>query len=75
MNEGLMKVVNWVRLGIYVIGFVAVIFMMICTLTGCRRCPFELGDIEFTTHHVAFWPPDMVPHPHLPEPEKKDDMA
>lgn len=22
---------------------------------------------------VAFWPPDLIPHPHLPAPPKKDD--
>lgn len=25
--------------------------------------------------NIAFWPPDMIPHPHLPSPPKKDDLA
>lgn len=60
-------VVQHIRAGIYVCMIVAFL-MSLLHCSSCSRIP------EKPTH-VCFFPPDMVPHPHLPEPKKHPDTV
>lgn len=47
-----------------------------CALTACTDSSPSRGELAMTSDSecfIAFWPPDMVPHPHPPQPDPKDD--
>lgn len=61
------------KTAIYVVGFVA------CVLAYAMK---PVHAIESEEHFEApvhgidlFWPPDMIPHPHIPDPKPADNMA
>ena len=64
MNEKLMKFVLNFRIAIYAIGIAAFAGSYLYHHLQANE-PIQSED--------AFWPPDMVPHPHPPQPAPKDD--
>lgn len=53
--------------------FLGILLLGGFSLPSCSRGRVELGGVEITSHRLAFWPPDLVPHPHPPQPPPKDD--
>ena len=68
MKESYMNIVQHIRAGIYV----AILVLIVMTSFRCIGCcqvpekPREIGN---------FFPPDLVPHPHLPDPPKHPDTV
>jgi hypothetical protein len=61
MTEKWNKLVNWIRATIYISAIIAAI---VHTMSGCSK--LKAND--------ALWPPDLIPHIILPEPEEKDEV-
>ncbi len=59
MTEELMKIVQRFRLAIYAIAILCVIWISSLNFAS-QICPID------TAETVAFWPPDLVPHPMPP---------
>jgi len=61
-NNGYMRIVQKFRMWIYLSGIIAF------TIAGVTKCvnADEINSPE------SFWPPDLIPHPHLPEPPPKE---
>ena len=71
----MLKFVNSIRFVVYVVGILA-IGITSCTVLNAEmkeRFP-HTGDrkIRFDDRK-DFWPPDLIPHPHLPQPEPRPD--
>ncbi len=60
------KVVHMVRNTIYLLAIAVVLLVFILKATASPIATQE--DEQISTE---FWPPDMIPHPHIPEQEKK----
>lgn len=67
MSESLFKFVHQFRAAIYIL-----IFLVVIGLTIHNYLKAEEPKIESPQ---TFWPPDMVPHPHPPQPPPQDDLA
>lgn len=67
MSERMMKMVHKFRIGIYLLLFGAVILSQILHYVHAEEPKVESPQ--------TFWPPDMVPHPHPPQPAPQDDLA
>lgn len=56
---------------------VFIIAILIVAVTSCVSCSRKKDDEEkevsmkkhLANPRLAFWPPDVIPHPHLPNPE------
>ena len=48
------------------------VFILIALFISLTACKATKGPC---TAQLAFWPPDLVPHPILPEPEPYDPLA
>ena len=71
MNEYWDRMVIKVKIGLYAAFF---FFVIIANFRGTINASEEYkgDDVEDCD---CFWPPDMVPHPGLPEPAPNDGMA
>lgn len=60
MSEKTLRVVNWVRASIYVIGFISIIIIYV----GCFPPETFLITkvVETNIDRNNLWPPDLVPH-------------
>ncbi len=65
MTENMTKFVHRFRAGIYILLYLVVIFAEIHHYVHAEPTKIESP--------ATFWPPDMVPHPHPPQPAPKDD--
>jgi hypothetical protein len=65
-----MSIVYRVRMAIYMIGIVAIL-IAIAIKTGKCETPKSPDAMNVP----ALWPPDMVPHPHVPTAPVNDGMA
>lgn len=72
MRGNTMKIVEWVRAAVYLSGFIAAIWILVCCT---EKDPIPMGD----KYDLVFFPPDLAPHPHFPwdQPSgpKDPDMA
>ncbi len=71
MREHHMRIVHGLRTSVYIALIVLAIILQIKgTATASEKKAVISGS------ETAFWPPDIVPHPHPPsEPEKEDEMS
>lgn len=72
MNETTTKIVRWVRVGIYSVMAAGFIGALIWSEV---RAEYDIESIVPPREGEEFWPPDMIPHPTLPERAKESDMA
>jgi len=59
MSVNPMKIVDWIRIAVYLSGFIAIVWVL-ATCTEKQPLPIE------KTYDVVFFPPDLAPHPHYP---------
>jgi hypothetical protein len=64
-----MEIVHEIKKWIYIVGLGA---LFVACLTKCAHAKPKWPKYP-TYSEEAFWPPDLIPHPNLPEPEKTDD--
>lgn len=73
MTEKTIKYVYSIRSAIYIALFVSLIIKAIILLP-----PINAAEENIPSKYEFFWPPDMVPHPVVPEPDgpnKEGDLA
>ncbi len=60
MNGKTLKFVQQMKIAIFIFGILAV---------TCIECYKVYADDETVIHQAIdlFWPPDMIPHPHIPD--------
>lgn len=69
MNN-IFKFINKIRFLVYGIGIIVLL------IYGCTPCFAEMHNIfskkkkDHGKDRKEFWPPDLIPHPHLPQPER-----
>jgi len=76
MKQEWFKMVLQVRSAIYLLGLVAVVVGSCVAFHN--NCPphsedFPKTNVFLCNPQLAFWPPDMVPHPMPPESPSNDD--
>ncbi len=72
MSETTVVIVRWIRVAIYsamIAGFIGAL------IWGELRAEPAIEVIDPPREGEEFWPPDMIPHPTLPERQKESDMA
>lgn len=78
------QIVHGIRIGIYIAFFVALGIIALKPLfqsVKSKRPAWIVGrysEMSLASQGISplvkkFWPPDMVPHPHPPQPPPKDD--
>jgi hypothetical protein len=67
MTETLMKFILKIRTAIYVVGVVAILLSLYLHRANANETE--------NSHQECFFPPDLVPHPHIPDPEQSDGWA
>lgn len=69
MSDKFMVYIIRIKMAIYIALFIALLIKAIMFMA-----PIEAKEVKINTQNF-FWPPDMVPHPMPPEPEKDRDWA
>lgn len=68
MNKFYTNLVHRVKIGIYIIGIIALIICAIVHKVHAENC--------FDNNMETFWPPDLIPHPHPPpQPPEEQEMS
>lgn len=67
MNLKIDSIGRWVRMGIYATALMAYLFV------GFKASVHAINENVNSQDPGTFWPPDMIPHPHPPQP--KDDES
>jgi len=70
MIQQIFRMVDRVRIGIYV----AILVIGLVIGTKCLLHANEPDEIKAWLPG-GLWPPDIIPHPHVPDPSPEDDLA